>query len=157
TGELARFDRNGHSFAIKSLNLFNYLKRDHGWRPAEFGTLVLLQDGVEVPCQEYSKFFAKSQGANKVKVAGKQALSASPATVQYKEDVTVSEWDEIIGTEDYPIDNRFGDQACTTVRQVSRESTNELSVDTTGSLGVKLGHDFYKIVMAELEAKVSRQ
>jgi hypothetical protein len=58
-----------------------------------------------------------------------------PAAIQFIKEGSVQESVEVVGTEEYPIDNRFGDKEFTTEREVSRESTNELSVDTSSNLG----------------------
>src|ERR1017187_3063182 len=69
----------------------------------------------------------------------------------------MQESEEVVATEEYPLDNRFGDRAFTTVRQVSRESTNELSVDTSSQLTGKVGLEVLSAIKAEIEAQVSRQ
>jgi hypothetical protein len=72
-------------------------------------------------------------------------------------ELSVQESEEVVGTEEYPLDNRFGDQAFTTVHQVSRESTNELSVDTSSHLGGKVGLEVLSVIKAEIEAQLSQQ
>jgi hypothetical protein len=95
-----------------------------------------------------------------VRKGGTVASVKSPAAlapVQFVKDLGVRESEEIVATEQYPLDNRFGDQAFTTVRQVSRESTNELSLDTSSHLGGKVGLDVLAVIKAEIEAQVSQQ
>jgi len=99
-------------------------------------------DGIEVP------------------KAGEVAPAKSAPTravVQFIKDLSVVESEEIVGTEQYPLDNRFGDQAFSTVRQVSRESTNELSIDNSSQLGGKVSLDVLSAIKAEIEAQISRQ
>jgi len=129
-GYLKSFQRNGHLFPLRA--------RGFGI----FGTLVLFMDGVEVP---------------KVGVVAAVKSAPARAAVQFIKELSVEESEEIVGTEQYPLDNRFGDQAFTTVRQVSRESTNELSIDTSSQLGGKVGLDVLSAIKAELEAQVSQQ
>jgi hypothetical protein len=102
-----------------------------GW----FGSLVLSMDGVEVP----------RRGV------------AAPAPIQFIKEIGVHESEEIVGSEEYPLDNRFGDQPFTAVHQVSHESTNELSVDTSSHLDGKVGLTILSAIKAEIEAQVSRQ
>jgi hypothetical protein len=80
-----------------------------------------------------------------------------PRVPQFVEEFNVQESEEVVGTEDYPLDNRFGDQAFTTVRKVSRESTNELSVDTSSSLGGGVSLEVISAIKAETQAQVTRQ
>jgi len=96
----------------------------------------------------------KRQGMNPVPV--KRAPDV-PAPIQFIKELSVQESEEVVGTEEYPLDNRFGDQAFTTVRQVSRESINELSVDTSSDLGGKVGLEVLSAIKAEIEAQVSQQ
>jgi hypothetical protein len=129
-GDLKSFERNGHSFLLKI--------RGAG----ALGSLALYMDGVEVP-----------------KAGNVTPVSAAPplAPVQFVKELGASESEEIIATEQYPLDNRFGDQAFSTVRQISRESTNELSIDTRNQLGGKIGLDILSAVKADIEAQVMQQ
>ena len=43
------------------------------------------------------------------------------------------------------------------MRQVSRKSTNELSIDTSGKFSAKVGLDVFSAIKAEIEAQVSGQ
>jgi hypothetical protein len=81
----------------------------------------------------------------------------APVPIQFMKELSVQESEEVVGTEEYPLDNRFGDQAFTTVRQVSRESTNELSVDTSSHVGGNVGLEVLSIIKAEIEAQLSQQ
>lgn len=83
--------------------------------------------------------------------------TGAPAPIQFLTELSMQESEEVVGTEEYPLDNRFGDQAFTTVRQVSRESTNELSVDTSSHLGGQLGLEVLSVIKAEIEAQLSQQ
>jgi hypothetical protein len=81
----------------------------------------------------------------------------APAPIQFVRELSVQESEEVIGTEEYPLDNRFGDQAFTTVRQVSRESTNELSLDNSRHFGGKVGLEVLSVIKAEIESQLSQQ
>jgi hypothetical protein len=133
------FQRGGHSFRV---GLRGYVP----WMRVP----VLYMDGVEV-----------TQNLDGVEVTkGLSTPSPTPArtlALQFVKDLSIQESNEIVGTEQYPLDNRFGDQPFSTVRQVSRESTNELSIDTSGQLTGKVGLDVFSVIKAEIEAQVSRQ
>ncbi|MGD0095084.1 MAG: hypothetical protein ABSB60_01220 [Terracidiphilus sp.] len=130
-GDLRTFQRSGHSFLLSARG-FGLL-----------GKLALSMDGVEIP----------QGGAAAAQVKPVPAL----APIQFIKELSMQESDEVIGTEEYPLDNRFGDQAFTTVHQVARESTNELSIDTSSQLGGKVGLEVFSAIKAEIEAQVSRQ
>ncbi len=84
-------------------------------------------------------------------------VKGAPGAIQFMKELSVQESEEVVGMEEYPLDNRFGDQAFTTVHQVSRESTNELSVDTSRQLSGKIGLEVLSVVRAEIEAQLSQQ
>lgn len=128
-GDLKSFQHDGHSFQVSV----------HGL--GMLGSLVLSMDGFEVP----------RVGAAPVKTM------PSAAALQFVKEVNVHDSEEIVGTEQYPLDNRFGDQPFTTVREVSRESTNELSIDTGSQFGGKLGFEVLSAIKAEMETQVSQQ
>jgi hypothetical protein len=131
-GDLRSFERNGHSFLLKGrfkLGLLSSVRFD------------LYMDGVVVP---------------ETGMIEPAKTSPTPAGIQFVKEVSVLESAEIVGTELYPLDNRFGDQAFSTVRQVSRESTNELSVDTHGRLRGKIGFNVLSAIKTDIEAQVSR-
>jgi hypothetical protein len=65
--------------------------------------------------------------------------------------------EEEVGIGKFPLDNRFGDKEFTTERVVERESTNELSVDTSIHLDGTLGLDILSAISADIEAHVSRE
>lgn len=129
-GDLKSFQRNGRSFLLSVRGL------------GRWGSLVLSMDGVEIP-----------RGG----VAAPVKRAPAPAPIQFIKELSMQESEEVVGTEEYPLDNRFGDQAFTTVHQVSRESTNELSVDTSSHLGGRIGLDVLSAIKAEIEAQVSQQ
>jgi hypothetical protein len=129
-GNVKSFERGGHSFVL-SVRGFGTL-----------GNLVLSMDGVEI-----------SHGG----VATSPERAPVPAPLQFIKELSMQETDELVGTEEYPLDNRFGDQTFTTVRQVSRESTNELSVDTDSHLSGKVGVEVLTAIKAEIEARISQQ
>lgn len=129
-GDLRSFQHSGHSFLLSVRGL------------GKLGSLVLFMDGVEVP---HPGLAAPAKPAPAV------------ASIQFVKELNMQESEEVIGTEEYPLDNRFGDQAFTTVRQVSRESTNELSIDKTVQFGGKVSLDVFSAIKAEIETQVSRQ
>ncbi|HXR40195.1 MAG TPA: hypothetical protein VN776_13940 [Terracidiphilus sp.] len=129
-GDLRSFQRNGHSFLLNV----------HGF--GLLGHLVLSMDGVEVP-----------RGG----VATPMKQPPQAAAIQFIKELSVQESEEVVGTEEYPLDNRFGDQSLTTVHQVSRESTNELSIDTSTQVGGNVGLTVLSAIKAEIEAQVSQQ
>ncbi len=77
--------------------------------------------------------------------------------IQFVRDLSVSDSEEIVGIEQYPLDNRFGDQPFTSVRHVSRETANELFVDTGSQFAGKLGLDVLSVIKADIEAQVSQK
>jgi hypothetical protein len=182
-GEICNFEREGHSFKFKGTVLESIesmvTNEPH---------IALYQDGVRIPwsarwdpfrdfCYGGLKLmFFQRDGASKMYRAATQLLgknteptkaptpptpSVSSSDVQFVEDRIGFEAEEIVGNEQYPLDNRFGDQPFTTVRQVSRESTNELSVDSQYKGGVRIGGEIkvklIASIKAEIEAEISRQ
>ena len=128
-GDIGSFQHQGHFFVLK-IRGFGLM-----------GALVLFMDGAEIP----------PRGAAPV------VRQAAPAQLQFVREVGVLESEEVVGTEDYPLDNRFGDQTFTSVHQVSRESTNELSIDTTTQVTGTAGLTLFSAIKAEIEAQVSQQ
>jgi hypothetical protein len=128
-GDLGSFQRSGHSFVIRARG-FGIL-----------GKLVLFMDGVEVP-----------RTGNPP-----QQRTLPPAQVQFIKEIDLQESEAILGTEEYPIDNRSGNKDVTIVHQVSRESTNEISVDTNKQLGGKVGINILSAIQADIEEQVSHQ
>lgn len=92
-----------------------------------------------------------------VNVVRAKGAAGAPAPFQFTKELGVQDSEEVVGTEEYPLDNRFGDQAFTTVHQVSRESTNELSIDTSSHLGGRVGLEALSVIKAEIEAQLSQQ
>jgi hypothetical protein len=136
------FQRDGHSFRIQV--------RRQGWRQA----LTLLADGTEVPAAEFL--------AHAVPVRPEVTLTlppppAVPSGVQFIKEIGVQDSEEIVSVEKYPLDNRFGDRPLSAVRRVSRESTNELSIDRSREIEGKFGINVLSAIKAEITAHVSRQ
>jgi hypothetical protein len=128
------FERGGHSFRVVLRGNIPLMQ-----------VPVLYMDGVEV---------TKGLAAP----TPRPTHTPTPnVALQFVKDLNVQDSNEIVGTEQYPLDNRFGDQPFITVRQVSRESTNELSIDTSGKLTGKVDLDVFSVIKAEIEAQVSRQ
>ncbi len=71
--------------------------------------------------------------------------------IQFVRDLSVLDSEEIVGVEQFPLDNSFGDQPFTSVRHVSRETTNELFIDTASQFGGKLGLDVLSVIKADIE------
>lgn len=132
-GDLKSFQRDGHLFVVAHRGI------------GMFGSLALLMDGVEVSRQSASA------------VTPAPVNAAPPPTLQFVKELSMAESEEILGAEEYPLDNRYGDQNFSTVRQVSRESVNELSLETDTHLGGKLGVEILSAIKAEIEAQVSQQ
>jgi hypothetical protein len=129
-GDIKSFEHCGHSFVVAV----------HGL--GVLGKMKLFVDGREA-----------STGAPAL-IATKGAKTPSPIFVK---DLNVRETEDVVGTEQFPLDNRFGDQPFTTTRQVSRESTVELSLDDSAEIEGKIGVDILKAITAEIEANVTRQ
>jgi hypothetical protein len=127
-GDLKSFERNGHSLLLSV----------HGL--GLLGSFVLSMDGVEIP-------------------RGGEApdIQARPARIEFIEERSVQVSEEIVGIDEYPLDNRFGDQEFIIEKDVSRESTNELFVDKIIHLGGTVGLDILSAINADIEAHVSRE
>jgi hypothetical protein len=179
-GDLTAFEHSGHSFKIRRADtLVGFVA----------GSLALWQDGVEIGLSErhdpgdLNRLIRNVLGvlgpvgsavlgpvlgpARKTEDPKAPARTASTPpvspvpTVQFKEDRILNEADEVVDVVQYSIDNRFGDQPIMTEKQVSRETTNELSVDTLYKAGVKISGEIEAVLIAkikgELEAEISRQ
>jgi hypothetical protein len=155
-GDLRSFQRDTHSFVlgVRGLGLL--------------GRFVLSMDGAEVPrlraaapLQRTRRPFTPLQFIRDLGVrlgaAAPLERTPPPAPVQFIRELGVQESEEVVGTEEFPLDNRFGDQPFTTVRHVSRESTNELSVDTSTRVDGRLGLTVLSAIKAEIEAQVASQ
>jgi hypothetical protein len=142
TGASKSFQRHGHYFQVRVRGL---------GRPP---TLILLMDGAEVPASHPPAARALPGPEAAPRVASPPIV---PAAVQFIEETGIHESEEIIGAEKYPLDNRFGDRAFTTVRHLSRESTNELSIDGSGQVEGKFGINVLSAIKAEIAAHVSQQ
>jgi hypothetical protein len=132
-GELQRFEQNGHSFVVSIRGV------------GRLGTMVLSMDGADV-------------GASAATVVS-AAPSAAPApvAVQFVKELSCTETEEVVGAEEYPLDNRFGSSPFSTDRQVSKESTNEFSIDVTSQVSGHLSLEMVSVLKAEVTAEVSRQ
>jgi len=139
-GELRRLQHNGHSLSLRV--------KGYGM----LGELALFVDGREIPPDAAS---AAAVGASPVPAA--QAAQPLLPFPQFQREVNVSEAEEVIGTEDYPLDNAFGDLALTTDRQVSKACTNEFSVDTTRQVSGNVSVDVFTAVKAQLAGQLSQQ
>jgi hypothetical protein len=140
---LAFFQRNGHLFELRNRSL--------GCRSP-----VLFMDGAELPKSD-ALGSSKSTETPKTNAPKPVKTTTSGGELKFIKDIIVQESEEIIATERYPLDNRFGDQVFTTERQISRESTNDLSVDTSDQLRGKVSVKVLSVIKTEIEAQVSKQ
>jgi hypothetical protein len=131
-GEIRRFERNSHVFAIRVKGVAYF-----------GGHLALVMDGVDV-----------DRG---VAPAASPATPAPSPTVQFVRDLTTTETDEIVGIEDYPLDNTFGGLAFTTDRQVSKESKNECVIESADKITGNVGIDLFHALNATLSAELSKR
>lgn len=129
-GELQRFHQTGHTFVL-SVRGFGKL-----------GKLVLSMDGAEL-------------GTTPGKLA--PAPPKAPFAVQFVKELSCAETEEVVGEEEYPLDNRFGSSPFSTDRQVSKESTNEFSVDVNSQVSGHLSVEMLAVIKAEVAAQVSHQ
>jgi hypothetical protein len=154
-GELRHFEQSGHSFVLSH--------RGYGM----FGQFVLFMDGRDLGGSPESFIpgpgHLASAALNYVKGthAPAEAAVAAPQpsaapSIQFVKELSCTETDEIVGKEEYPLDNRFGSSPFSTDRQVSKESTNELSVDVTKEVNGKLDLEIISAVKAEVAAQFSR-
>jgi hypothetical protein len=129
-GQLQHFEHNGHSFSIvmKGLGMFGHLELSMDGNPVEHDGQVARIEKHDLP----------------------------PPLMQPVGETTSTETEEIIGTEDYPLDNRFGVSPLSTDREVSRQSTNELTVDIDHELGGGLNLELLTALKADISAKVSK-
>jgi hypothetical protein len=134
-GELRRFERNRHVFAIhvKGMSYFR-------------GHLALQMDGVDV-----------NPGAVVAATPAGPATPASSLTVQFVRELAATETDEIVGVEDYPLDNRFGSLALGTDRQVSKESKNECVIESADKIAGNVGVDLFHVLNATVSAELSKR
>ena len=129
-GELRRFEQNGHSFVLGHrgygmLGQFLLSMDGKDWAGARNPSSQARSIWRPLPCKYVKGMHAPGEAA---------APAPQPppaASVQFVKELSCTESDEVVGEEEYPLDNRFGSSAFSTDRQVSRESTNELSVDVT--------------------------
>jgi hypothetical protein len=139
-GEIRRFTWHGHRFGlrVKGLGLS--------------GELALFMDGSEIA----------PDAASESVVLQNRPVPASPRAPvpqapQFQREINIVETDEVIGVEEYPLDNRFGDSALTTDRQVSKASTNECSVETSGQVNANVSAEILSVIKAEIAGQLSKQ
>ena len=125
-GEVHRFERDGHAYALRV-------------EGAPFaGRLALFVDGK------------KSDGSSTT------APAAPPSALQFVKELASAETTEIVGIEEYPLDNSFGDSAFQTERQVSKESTNECTTELTQEVSGKLGLSLLAAINVETAARLGK-
>lgn len=154
-GELRRFQQSGHSFVLGH--------RGYGM----FGQFILSMDGKDLGGSPESFVTGPANLATtalkyvKGKSAPGEAVVAAPqhppvASIQFVKELSCIESEEVVGEEEYPLDNRFGGSVFSTDRQVSRESTNELSVDVTKEISGNVNLQVLSAIKAEVAAQVSK-
>jgi hypothetical protein len=136
-GDVYQFERNGHHFVIGVKGL-SYLG----------GHFTLTIDGYEV-----------NQGGMIAPPppAPPPQRQVMPTPSQFLQEVNVVETSEVYRTEEYPFDNRFGDSELSTEREISEESTNEFSLETTNQINGKLSLEAFSFLKAEIAGQVSRK
>ena len=93
------------------------------------GVLVLHMDGVEVPPWK-----------NKEPILIKEVI--------------VQESQEIVGVEEFPLENHFGERELKVAREVTRESTNELTIDESREIDAGFS---LPAIKADINAKFHRE
>lgn len=131
-GEIRRFEKAGHAFSIR-VNAPLYVG----------GHLMLFVDEVEV----------QADGATVPAVAA----SAPAPEIQFVKELSAVESDEVLGIEDYPLDNSFGSEPLQTDRQISKECTNDLSTLVDEQESHKLGVTLFSALKADVATRVSKQ
>ncbi len=158
-GELRRFEQNGHAFILGH--------RGYGM----LGQFVLSMDGRELgaspetgvssPLKMAENAVQYVKGVGAASVGAAPSLQPSPAApvapIQFVKELSCTESDEVVGEEEYPLDNRFGSSPFSTDRQVSKETTNELSVEVTTGLTGTLNLQLMSAIKADVAAHVTRQ
>ncbi len=158
-GEMRRFEQNGHSFVLGH--------RGYGM----LGQFVLSMDGRELgaspetgasgPRQLAAAAVQYVKGMSSPSEASVPTPQPSPcvpvAPIQFVKELSCTESDEVVGEEEYPLDNRFGSSPFSTDRQVSKETTNELSVDVTAGVTGTLNLQIVTAIKADVAAHISRQ
>jgi hypothetical protein len=155
-GELRRFEQNGHSFAL----------RHHGY--GMFGHLSLSMDSKDLGGSPESavstpqNLAATALQYMKGKVTPAEANVPTPQrgpapAIQFVKELSCTESDEVVGQEEYPLDNRFGSSPFSTDRQVSKETTNELSIDVTADVTGTLNAQIMTVIKAEVAAQFTKQ
>jgi len=129
-GDIRTFQRNGHTFLLSVRG------------PSYFGGhLALLMDGIDV-----------TNGG--VFTEQRKEL---PLTLQFLQEQNIMETEEVVSIEDYPFDNTFGTDQLASERYVSKESTNELTLEVTNQVSGKLGLDIFSALHAEVAAQLTKK
>ena len=147
-GQIRQFEKDGHSFALHITGL------------GMFGHLVLSVDGTDVDATAASVQPTAQPPAHPpsapARAAAAAASAAAPA-IQFVKELSAVDGDEVLGIEEYPLDNTFGDSPLTTDRQVSKESRNDFSAQFDHELHGKLGLTLFTALSTELAARVSEE
>jgi hypothetical protein len=135
-GDIDAFERYGHSFVLRF--------EGGAHRPGQgyFGRLVLLLDGAAVGSPP---------------MAPLRPLQSTRPVVNFLDETDVRETSEVVGTEYITLDNTFGEADLSMEKVLSRETTNEFSVETSGEAKASLVADFFPVVKAELGMQLSHK
>jgi hypothetical protein len=140
-GEIRKFVWRGHQFAL----------RVKGFGMS--GELVLIMDKSELAPD--TPPVTDATAVAKAPTVREAVVNAQ--TPVFQREINIVESDEVIGVEEYPLDNGFGDSALTTDRQISKASTNECSVETTGQVNANFSGQVLSVIKAEIAGQLSQQ
>jgi hypothetical protein len=129
SGEIHSLSKGGHHFVLSVRG------------PWYFGHLELVMDGKLI--EPWSKLT--------------EPAPASLQKLQFVQEQNVSETEEIVAVDDFPLDNRFGTNPVMTERQVSRELMNELTVQDSNQISRSLGIELFQALKGQIAEQVSRQ
>jgi hypothetical protein len=153
-GKIRSFTRSGHSFVLeaKPRKLLGVVPTN------SVGELVLSMDGVELP-RAIEPPASMSSPEHPEPLAASPHFAATPVRpsgqqLQFVEEEHVVESEETVSVDDYPLDNTFGSEPFTTEHTVSKESTNELTLEKAHQVGGTAGLSV-PYVKAEVAAHLS--
>ena len=129
-GDIYAFERYGHSFVLRVAGA------------AYFGRLVLVLDGVAVGSPDAPPLIASE---------------APKPVANFLDETDVKESPEVVGTEEITLDNSFGEADLSMEKVLSRETTNEFSVEQSGEATASVSADVFSVVKAELGMQLSRK
>jgi hypothetical protein len=132
---------------------------------SQFGIIVSLQGNrteqfaVDKPDEWMNKILevTKHTSRQEVAVVNPVLEKDTPETVRIIQDENYSESTEIVGFEDFPLDNSKGGDVLIIESEVSKTVTNEISVGTEQDFGALLGADLFTFIKTEISTRISRQ